>query len=254
MKFNRWGRGEFEVYQLGLGIVALGMPYGLSNIPPPEERKSIALIHRAFEAGINYIDTASAYGNSEKVVVKSCTSAPFQTTICTNVTVLQECDGCTGSRGLLPFSLFLMPWRILPSAAGLIVGASAYMALRPPCIPSLFQTSLLLCKSHIARGRKKEINGVLRSIFLQGLFSAATTQLLPTAMSSFTKALGEFELCAADAGISTAELALCYGAYDPSIRISLFVTTRFEEWAKTCVIMKQIRYRLIFVLAHKRSK
>ena len=94
MKFNHWGRGEFEVSQLGLGTVALGMPYGLGNIPPPEERKSIALIHRAFEAGINYIDTACAYGNSEEVVGKACISAPFQPMVCTKVTIPKKCDNC----------------------------------------------------------------------------------------------------------------------------------------------------------------
>ena len=48
-------------------------------------------------------------------------------------------------------------------------------------------------------------------------------------MYSLTKALGEFELCAADAGISTAELALRYVVYNPNIRVSLFGTTRIEE-------------------------
>ena len=268
MKFNHWGRGEFEVSQLGLGTVALGMPYGLGNIPPPEERQSIALMHRAFEAGINYVDTASAYGNSEEVVGKACISAPFQPMVCTKVTIPKKCDSCVIIQLLsqqLEKSRYLLAMDTLPlvklhSQQGAFTfpalfdamahftergwvgrwGVSTYgleAPLHALSFPDLF-TALQVPYSALdrsadselfPRARKKEVDVVVRSIFLQGLLSAGTTQPLPTAMSSLTKALGEFELCAADAGISTAELALRYVAYNPSIRVSLFGTTHFEE-------------------------
>ena len=38
--------------------------------PPPDE-ECIALLHRAVERGINYIDTASVYGRSEEIVGKA---------------------------------------------------------------------------------------------------------------------------------------------------------------------------------------
>ena len=268
MRFNRWGRSKFDVSQLGLGTVALGMPYGLGNILPPKERQSIALIHRAFEAGINYIDTASAYGNSEKIVGKACISAPFQLMICTKVTVPQVRD----SRELiqqfsqqLEKSRFLLNMDTLPlvklhSQQGAFTfpalfdamahftecgwvdrwGVSTYgleAPLHALSFPDFF-TALQVPYSALDRSadselfpstRKKEVDVVVRSIFLQGLLSAATTQPLPTTMSSLTKALGKFDLCAADAGISTGELALRYVAYNPGIRVSLFGTTRFEE-------------------------
>jgi len=76
---------------------------------------------------------------------------------------------------------------------------------------------------------KKTVDVVVRSIFLQGLLSGATTQPLPATMPSLTIALEEFELCAANAGVSTAELALRYVVFNPNIRVSLFGTTRIEE-------------------------
>ena len=268
MKFNRLVRSEFDVSQLGLGTVALGMPYGLGNTAPPEEKKSIALIHRAFEAGINYIDTASAYGDSEEVVGKACITAPFQPMICTKVTVPQESDvrvliqqfsqQLEKSRSLLAMDTLTLVK--LHSQRGAFTspalfdamahftecgwvsrwGVSTYgieAPLHALSYPDLFTTLQVpynaLDRSAdselFPRARKKEVDVVVRSIFLQGLLSSATTRPLPRAMSSLTKALGEFVLCAADAGISTAELALRYVAYNPSIRVSLFGTTHFEE-------------------------
>ena len=268
MKFNHWGSGEFEVSQLGLGTVALGMPYGLGNIPPPEERQSIALMHRAFEAGINYVDTASAYGNSEEVVGKACISAPFQPMVCTKVTIPKKCDSCVIIQLLsqqLEKSRYLLAMDTLPlvklhSQQGAFTfpalfdamahftergwvgrwGVSTYgleAPLHALSFPELF-TALQVPYSALDRSadsdlfplaRKKGVDVVVRSIFLQGLLSAATTHSLPAAMYSLTKALGEFELCAADAGISTAELALRYVVYNPKIRVSLFGTTCIKE-------------------------
>lgn len=55
--------------KLGLGTVQFGLNYGISNsegITPEEEIKNI--LSHAWSAGINTIDTASAYGVSEEVL------------------------------------------------------------------------------------------------------------------------------------------------------------------------------------------
>lgn len=61
-------RGQ-ELSRLSLGAVQLGMAYGLSaENEKPSEEAAFALLDRAAELGINNIDTANNYGDSEKVI------------------------------------------------------------------------------------------------------------------------------------------------------------------------------------------
>ena len=55
--------------RLGLGTVQFGLEYGVSNREGrPGEREVAAILARAAEAGVGYIDTAPAYGNAEALV------------------------------------------------------------------------------------------------------------------------------------------------------------------------------------------
>ena len=55
-----------------LGGVQFGLDYGITNAKGMvSERDSIAIIRHAITEGIQYIDTASAYGDSERVIGKS---------------------------------------------------------------------------------------------------------------------------------------------------------------------------------------
>jgi aryl-alcohol dehydrogenase-like predicted oxidoreductase len=65
------GDSEIRLSPLGLGTVEIGMPYGIGKPAPPPDEECIALLHRAVERGINYIDTAPGYGRSEEVVGKA---------------------------------------------------------------------------------------------------------------------------------------------------------------------------------------
>jgi spore coat polysaccharide biosynthesis protein SpsF len=53
--------------ELCLGTVQLGLPYGINNLRgcPPEE-EAIAIIRRAVDHGVTWLDTAHAYGESER--------------------------------------------------------------------------------------------------------------------------------------------------------------------------------------------
>ena len=52
-----------------LGTVQLGMNYGIANNDgKPDEAKSFAILRSALENGVNSLDTARAYGDSEQVI------------------------------------------------------------------------------------------------------------------------------------------------------------------------------------------
>ena len=52
-----------------LGTVQLGMNYGIANnAGKPDEEKSFSILRTALEGGVNTLDTARAYGDSEEVI------------------------------------------------------------------------------------------------------------------------------------------------------------------------------------------
>ena len=70
MQYRDFGRTGIKMSALGFG--AMRLPHeekdGVSRINTEE---SIRIIHRSFELGVNYIDTAFGYGESEIVVGKA---------------------------------------------------------------------------------------------------------------------------------------------------------------------------------------
>lgn len=65
MQYRTLGRTGIQVSPYGLGALMFATAMG----NPPED--SARIIHRALDAGINLIDTADAYGDSEEVVGKA---------------------------------------------------------------------------------------------------------------------------------------------------------------------------------------
>lgn len=87
------GTTNLEVSALGLGTVELGMPYGIGDPAPPPDTECIRLLHRAFEAGITYFDTAAGYGRSEELLGKAFSSWATRPVIATKATIHQREDG-----------------------------------------------------------------------------------------------------------------------------------------------------------------
>jgi aryl-alcohol dehydrogenase-like predicted oxidoreductase len=58
MKYVQFGTTDFNVSQLSLGCMSMSGAYG-----PADDNESIATLHRAFDLGINFIDTSASYGN-----------------------------------------------------------------------------------------------------------------------------------------------------------------------------------------------
>src|SRR5439155_23982257 len=67
MRYRRFGRTGVHVSSLCLGAMMFG---AWGN---PDHDESIAVIHAALDAGINFIDTADVYsaGESEEIVAKA---------------------------------------------------------------------------------------------------------------------------------------------------------------------------------------
>jgi aryl-alcohol dehydrogenase-like predicted oxidoreductase len=69
MQFRRLGRDGPEISVVGVGAWAIGGP-GRFGWGPQDDDESLAALHRAFDSGVNWVDTAAVYGlgHSEEVV------------------------------------------------------------------------------------------------------------------------------------------------------------------------------------------
>jgi len=81
------GTSDLHLTPIGFGAWAIGGGDWQYAWGPQEDRKSIEAIHRALDAGINWIDTAAVYGlgHSEEVVaaaLKTATTRPYLFTKC----------------------------------------------------------------------------------------------------------------------------------------------------------------------------
>lgn len=90
MKKVKLGNSDMNITRVGLGTWAIGGPGWKAAWGPQDDRDSIATIHKALDAGINWIDTAAVYGigHSEEVVGKAIgerTDKPFLFTKCGRV-------------------------------------------------------------------------------------------------------------------------------------------------------------------------
>lgn len=86
METRRLGQTELEITRLGLGTWAIGGPWQF-GWGPQDDRESIGAIHAALDHGMNWIDTAPAYGlgHAEEIVtraLKQASQAPLIFTKC----------------------------------------------------------------------------------------------------------------------------------------------------------------------------
>ena len=143
MKRQLLGTTDLAVSPLGLGTVQLGMPYGYDNAPPPSDSDVVRLIHHALASGINYIDTAAAYGRSEELVGKACAGRSNRPIIATKLSIANP-DTQTqlrGSalRGAIEASLHRSLQRLSATAIDLLQIHSLATAFATPELLSLLE-------------------------------------------------------------------------------------------------------------------
>jgi aryl-alcohol dehydrogenase-like predicted oxidoreductase len=90
MDKHRLGWTDLELSAIGLGTWALGGAGWKFNWGPQDDRDSIDTIHRAYDLGVNWLDTAALYGfgHSEEVVgqaLKTMHEKPLVATKCSRV-------------------------------------------------------------------------------------------------------------------------------------------------------------------------
>ena len=80
MEKRRLGNSDLEITRLGVGAWAMGGSGWRFSWGPQDDKDSIAAIRKALESGINWIDTAAAYGlgHSEEVVARALEGLPHK--------------------------------------------------------------------------------------------------------------------------------------------------------------------------------
>jgi aryl-alcohol dehydrogenase-like predicted oxidoreductase len=97
MDYRRLGRTGLRVSALALGAVELGLDYGIAvpgEFGRPAEDEAIRLVHAAIDGGMNLIDTARAYGESEAVLGRALCGRRGQVVLATKVRTQRD-DGST---------------------------------------------------------------------------------------------------------------------------------------------------------------
>jgi aryl-alcohol dehydrogenase-like predicted oxidoreductase len=129
MQTRALGNSDMNITPIGIGAWAIGGPGGDWNWGPQDDQDSIKAIRRALDLGMNWIDTAPAYGNghSEEVVGKALrglSQKPYVFTKCSIVwgekhtsrnclkawSVREECEQSLKRLGLETLDLVQIHW------------------------------------------------------------------------------------------------------------------------------------------------
>lgn len=89
MQKRKLGNTDFELTTVGLGTWAMGGPWEF-GWGPQNDNEAVAAILAAMEAGINWIDTAPAYGlgHSEELIAQALKQSRFKPIIATKCGIL----------------------------------------------------------------------------------------------------------------------------------------------------------------------
>ena len=90
------GRTGIEVSEISFGGVEIGIPYGIgiqSKADMPTLAEATALLQAARDGGINFFDTARAYGRSEEIIGQALSSRRAEVIICSKCSHFPRREG-----------------------------------------------------------------------------------------------------------------------------------------------------------------
>jgi aryl-alcohol dehydrogenase-like predicted oxidoreductase len=95
LKTSQLGRTGLEITRVGFGAWAIGGGGWEFGWGPQQDEESIAAIHRAIQLGVNWIDTAAAYGfgRSERIVGRALEGLPERPYVFTKNSLLDDGTG-----------------------------------------------------------------------------------------------------------------------------------------------------------------
>ena len=96
MQMRTLGKSGLRVSALGLGCMGMSEFYG-----PLDEQESIATIHAALDAGLNFLDTADAYGpfTNEELVGRAIKGRRQDVVLATKFAIVRSPDGTRSISG-----------------------------------------------------------------------------------------------------------------------------------------------------------
>ena len=123
------GNSDLQLTSIGFGAWAIGGGDWQYAWGPQDDNDSVSAIHRALDAGVNWIDTAAVYGlgHSEEVVGRALKSAsvkpyvftkssmtwgPDRKIVQTMKKILQECEASLQRLGVEAIDLYQVHWPV----------------------------------------------------------------------------------------------------------------------------------------------
>src|SRR5437773_10689956 len=96
MHNRRLGRGALTVSAIGLGCMSMSGVYGKGD-----DAVSIAVIHRALDLSVNFLDTSDLYGggHNEELVGRAVRGRRRQLVVATQFGNVRKPDGSQGVHG-----------------------------------------------------------------------------------------------------------------------------------------------------------
>jgi aryl-alcohol dehydrogenase-like predicted oxidoreductase len=96
MEHRRLGRSSLDVTAIGLGCMSMSGAYG-----PGDDAQSIAVVHRALDLGINFLDSSDMYGwgHNEELLGKALRGKRDRVVLATKFGNLRKPDGTAGVNG-----------------------------------------------------------------------------------------------------------------------------------------------------------
>jgi aryl-alcohol dehydrogenase-like predicted oxidoreductase len=252
MEMRPFGNTGMEVSALALGTVELGLDYGFRGGPHysrPGRTDALRLVSHAVGCGINLLDTARAYGESESIIGEALASMGEPPYIASKVAIAEDSGAITESidRSLRELRLERLDllqvhnaatgttrneaaWRVLEDAvrAGKVrfLGVSIYgeeaalEAMEHPEVRTLqIPFNLLdqkMAEKVLPRASRQGIGVLVRSAFLRGVLTEQLTNLPPELDRLAVAACRALDI-AGEPGERIAELALRFCLSAPGV-------------------------------------